>query len=164
MAGRYKVLSLLELLKAHRGFFLQKRLFQRARSLAFAESLAFTRHTITQLLLALGKEDQDWSAWYRLFSWGRFPYAQASRELLRQSLAHSRDLFVIATDVTTIPRTGKRMRGAAWLHGCRTRGMPFLPVGFAGVHAGSTGPICFSRALPLWWQPAFTRKAIGGGV
>ena len=46
----------------------QERVFNRALALVMAELFAFGRHTITQLLLTLGITDEDWSAWYRLFS------------------------------------------------------------------------------------------------
>ena len=60
--------TLLALLQAHRGAFRQERPFRRAEGMVFGEIFSFARHTVTQGLLALGINDGDWSAWYRLFS------------------------------------------------------------------------------------------------
>ncbi|MEZ4727345.1 MAG: hypothetical protein R3E79_09450 [Caldilineaceae bacterium] len=46
----------------------QKRVYLRMMGLVMAELMAFGRHTITQLLLVLGNTEDDWSAWYRVFS------------------------------------------------------------------------------------------------
>jgi hypothetical protein len=56
------------LLLAHRPAFPQERPYQRCVALVFASLFAFARHTVTQLLLALGLTDDDGSAWYRLVS------------------------------------------------------------------------------------------------
>lgn len=65
---------LFELIAMHRLAFTQKRSYQRAVALLFAEIIVFSRHTITQMLMSLGLVDEDWSAWYRFFSAGRFAY------------------------------------------------------------------------------------------
>jgi hypothetical protein len=56
--------------------------------LVLAEIFVFARHTVTQMLMALGLTEQDWSIWYRLFSQGRFNYEQASEVLFRETLRH----------------------------------------------------------------------------
>ena len=72
----------------------QERTFRRTVGLAFGELFAFGRRTVTQGLLALGSGEYNWSAWYPLFSHGRFDEAAAGQVLLRASLAH-----VAASDV-----------------------------------------------------------------
>ncbi|MDQ7034112.1 MAG: hypothetical protein Q9P01_04555, partial [Anaerolineae bacterium] len=59
---------LFEILEAHRRIFTQTRVYNRAVALLLSELMVFTRHTITQQLIALGLTEADWSAWYRLFS------------------------------------------------------------------------------------------------
>jgi hypothetical protein len=76
--------KLLALLHAHRPAFSQERVFLRALGLFFSEIFTFGRHTITQALLALGLTDADWTAWYRLFSHGRFVAEKAAAILLSQ--------------------------------------------------------------------------------
>ena len=44
-----------------------------------SELFVFGRHTVTQLLMSLGLNEQDWSGWYRLFSEERFKYEAATR-------------------------------------------------------------------------------------
>jgi hypothetical protein len=75
------------LLAAHRPAFAQARPYQRSVALVFASLVAFARHTVTQLLRALGLTDSDWSAWYRLFSVPRRDYAARSAQFLRETLA-----------------------------------------------------------------------------
>ena len=59
---------LLEVLAAYRSAFQQERPYRRCVALVFGSVFAFARHTISQVLLALGVTERDWSAWYRLFS------------------------------------------------------------------------------------------------
>ena len=62
----------MHLLLAQRGAFQQQRVFARVMALVFAEVGVWARHTVRQLLWALGIQNEDWSAWYRLLSRGRF--------------------------------------------------------------------------------------------
>ncbi len=62
------LVCLLELLAAFRPAFRQERPYRRCVALVFGSLFAFARHTLSQVLLALGVTEQDWSAWYRLFS------------------------------------------------------------------------------------------------
>ena len=64
--------ALMTLLSKHEATYNQKRVFNRVLALVMAELFTFARHTITQLLLVLGLTDEDWSAWYRIFSAERF--------------------------------------------------------------------------------------------
>jgi ABC-type dipeptide/oligopeptide/nickel transport system permease subunit len=59
---------LLALLAAHRHAFQQERPCQRCVALMLGHLCAFSRHTITQLLVSLGLGGVEWSGFYRLFS------------------------------------------------------------------------------------------------
>lgn len=155
---------LFELLYAHRGIFKQERTYQRVVALVLAELFVFARHTITQLLMGLGQTEQDWSSWYRLLSQRRFRYEQASEVLLGETLKHVRadEVYVVAGDATQTPRSSRKLEGAGWLRNLRTP--PFM----VGIHAAQRWfngswlipeQDSYSRAVPIYWQPAFTEKS-----
>ena len=156
--------NLIELLSAHRQIFKQERVYQRVVALVFAELFVFARHTVTQLLMSLGLTDVDWSSWYRLFSAGRFRYDKASEVLFEQTLAHVEEdeLYVVAGDGTQTPRSSRKMEGAGWLRHPRT---PVFKVGIHIAQRWFNGSWLlpaeggYSRALPIYWQPAFTQKS-----
>jgi hypothetical protein len=142
----------------------QQRVRERLELLVMAELFTFGRHTITQLLMSLGLTEQDWSAWYRLFSQERFEYEAASAGLVAESLRHvaADEVYVVAGDATQTPRSSRKMEGAWWLRNLRTP--PFM----VGIHAAQrwfNGSWLlpqengYSRAVPLRWLPAFTEKS-----
>lgn len=156
--------KLFELLKSHRRLVGQERVYQRVAALVLAEILTFGRHTVTQLLLTLGLAAEDWSAWYRLFSAGRFAVEKAGEILVEESLRHvgEEELYVVAVDGTQISRTSQKLEGSSWLHN------PLSPVFMRGIHRAQrwfNGSWLlpqeegYSRAVPLRFMPAFTEKA-----
>ena len=156
--------QLLALLSAHRVIFKQERVYQRVVALVLGEVFTFARHTVTQLLMSLGLTGQEWSAWYRLFSRGRFPAERASAVLLAETLAHvaADEVYVVAGDGTQTPRSSHKIEDSGWLRNPRTP--PFR----VGIHAAQRwfhgawlmpAEKGYSRALPLRWQPAFTAKS-----
>jgi len=157
--------NLFVLLEAHRPAFTQERVFLRALGLFLSEIFVFGRHTVTQGLLALGLTDADWSPWYRLFSLGRFVAEKAAAILLTSTLSHVPEgqPYVAGVDGVGVPRTGQKMPGTAWLPALFTapfrRGLQRLQrfVDLAWLTPLEEG---YSRAIPLLWLPAFTRKAI----
>lgn len=159
--------NLFLLLEAHRPVFKQERVHRRAVALVLAEIFAFGRHTITQLLLALGVVAEDWSAWYRLFSCGRFVEEKAAEVLLAavKPLVAEDGLFVTGCDGFQVSRTSQKMPGSSWLKALGTA--PFKP----GIHRAQRflegswfTPLehGFSRAIPLRCLAAFPPKAVGG--
>lgn len=155
---------LLDLIEAHRPLFKQERIYQRVVALVLAEIFVFARHTVTQLLMALGLTEQDWSSWYRLFSQGRFNYDQASQVVFRETLKHvgQSDWYVVAGDATQTPRSSRKLEGSGWLRNPRT------PAFMVGLHAAQRwfngswlmpAEAGYSRALPIRWLPAFTPKS-----
>ena len=142
----------------------QPRVRERVELLVMAELFTFGRHTITQLLMSLGLTEQDWSAWYRLFSHERFNYEAASAGLVAESLRHVApdEVYVVAGDATQTPRSSRKLEGAGWLRNLRTP--PFM----VGVHAAQRwfngswlipNENGYSRAVPVRWLPAFTAKS-----
>lgn len=157
--------NLFDLLAAHRSAFRQERTFLRVLGLVIGEVFTFARHTVTQSLLALGLTDGDWSAWYRLFSRGRFEEARLAERLLEQTLQDQPAglPYVVGVDGVQVPRSSQKMPGTAWLKALGTA--PFRP----GIHRGQRFvngswllPLQegFSRAVPLRWLPAFPEKAV----
>lgn len=156
--------NLLALLSKHRPIFRQQRVYERAVALVLAEVMAFARHTITQLLMVLGLNEEDWSAWYRLLSAGRFDEEAAARVMLQEALAHvgEGEVFVVGGDGTQTPRSGSRIEGVGWLRNLRTP--PFK----VGIHRAQRwfnaswflpAQNGYSRAVPLRFLPAFPPKA-----
>jgi hypothetical protein len=157
---------LLALLTAHRPAVQQHRSYRRLLVLVVGLLCAFSRHTLTQVLIALGLGDQDWSAAYRLFSVPRVDIDQLGRCFLRQTLTHvARDApYLVALDGVQVPRRSWRMPGTAWLHD------PHSPPFRRGIHRAQRfshlawltppTPAGYARALPLRWVAAFPEKAV----
>jgi len=157
--------KLMELLRQHQSIFKQERIYHRVVGLVLAELFAFGRHTVTQLLLVLGITDDDWSAWYRLFSHQRFQEKKAARVVLGAVLAEipAGQPFVTGFDGFQVPRTSRKMPGSSWLKALGTA--PFKP----GLHRAQRfvegswlTPLeqGYSRAIPIRCLPAFTAKAV----
>ena len=162
--NRELIKNLADLLEAHGKVFGQRRVYLRVVELVLAEVMAFGRHTVTQLLMVLGQNDEDWSGWYRLFSLRRFDEAAAAGVLVKETLKHvgPEEVYVVGIDGTQVPRCGRRIEGVGWLKNPRTP--PFKP----GIHRAqrwSNGSWLtpeengYSRAVPLRWLPAFTPKS-----
>lgn len=155
---------LLELIAAQPEIADQQRVRERLELLVLAEVFTFGRHTVTQLLMSLGLTEQDWSAWYRLFSEQRFNYEAASAGLLAESLRYvaADAVYVVAGDGTQTPRSSQKMEGAGWLRNLRT---PPFRVGIHTAQRWFNGSWLlpqehgYSRAVPLRWLPAFTQKS-----
>ena len=105
------LLELWRLLAAHRPAVGQARLFDRLRALAVGQLCALARRTVTQALLALGLEDTDPSAFYRLLGRARLGYAALTRCYLRQTLAEipPDGPYVVVLDGVQVPRSSRRM-------------------------------------------------------
>jgi hypothetical protein len=159
---------LLELLSAFRPAFRQERPYRRCVALVFGSLFAFARHTISQQLLALGVTEQDWSAWYRLFSKPRMDVEALNAELVRQTLTEipAEEPYVVAVDGVQVPRWSLRMPGTSWLKAPRTpRWKPGIHRAQRFFHLAALLPTTrqgYSRALPLRWVPAFPPKAVSG--
>jgi hypothetical protein len=143
----------------------QKRVFSRALAMVMGELFTFGRHTITQLLLSLGLVEEDWSAWYRLFSEGRFDAEKSSLVMLKEALeaVSETPAFVVGTDGFHVPRCSQTMPGTGWMRGLRTaKFKPGIERGQRFIEGAWLTPRVdgYRRAIPLRCLPAFTAKSI----
>lgn len=157
---------LLLLLTAHRPAFRQERPFQRCCALVVGHLLAFGRHTVTQLLVALGLGQVDWSGFYRLFSAPRFDYDTLCARFLAETLAHvpAETPYTVGLDGVQIPRSSRTFPGSSWHKAPRT------PAWKPGIHRAQrfvhlawlvpVGAWGYSRAIPLRLLAAFPPKAV----
>jgi hypothetical protein len=158
--------ELFALVAAHRPAVQQERVAQRQLGLLLGWLCAFGRHTLTQVLLALGLGDADWTAWYRLFSRPRLDYDRLTGCLLGETLGlvATAAPYLVAVDATQLGRRSLRMPGTSWL---RHPGTPVFRFGIQRaqrfVHLAwlpTPTPAGYSRAVPLRFAPAFPTKAV----
>jgi hypothetical protein len=153
------------LLAPYRGAVRQERVFVRLVHLSVAAVLGLGRHTVSQLLAALGVGGLDWTAWYRLFNRARVDVAALQATLLGQVAAAvptSEAVFAAAVDATQLPRSSRRFPGSGWAAAPRSprwrRGL-HLAQRFVGISAllprSAAGD---SRAVPLRWLLLRTAK------
>ena len=157
--------EVLRLVWACEAAFGQRRVFNRALALVMAEIFSFGRHTVTQLLLTLGLTDEDWSAWYRLFSKQRFSEERASAILLKEMIAEVREgePFVIGEDGFPVARCSLKMPGSGWMRGLQTaKFKPGIQRGQRFVEGSWLPPQenGYSRAIPIRCVSAFTEKSV----
>jgi hypothetical protein len=143
----------------------QKRVFNRALALVMAELFAFGRHTITQLLLTLGLTEEDWSAWYRVFTQARFDEEETAEIMVSEMLTEvdESELFVVGADGFHVPRCSQTMPGTGWMRGLNTaKFKPGIQRGQRFVEGSWFTPIVngYSRAIPIRCLSAFTEKAV----
>ena len=102
-----------ELLEAHRPVFTRVQTYGRCVCLVLGSLYAFGRKTVSQLISAIGAVKEDWSAWYRFMSEGRFEYDELVGCLFKQTLTHVRanEYYVTAMDATHIHRCSTTMPG-----------------------------------------------------
>lgn len=156
--------NLYELISGQGELTKQQRVRERLEMLVLAELFTLGRHTVTQMLMSLGLNEQDWSAWYRVFSEERFNYEAASEGLFTESLKYVKpdEVYVVAGDATQTPRSSRKLEGAGWLRNLRT---PPFRVGIHAAQRWFNGSWLiphqqgYSRAVPLRWLPAFTEKS-----
>lgn len=83
---------------------------------ALAQLVTLGRHTLTGLLTAQNRQQQDWTADYRFYSRGRvqpqafFTTARQSVEACLQPQAP----LVVGVDDSLLPKRGRRIYGTAW--------------------------------------------------
>lgn len=152
------------LLGAYRPVVRQERVFVRLCALTVASVLALGRHTLSQLLVALGGAGWAWSAWYRLFNRSRLDVLAVQETLLTQllPLLPRTGPIVTAVDATQLPRTSRRLPGCGWTvapHTPKWRRGIHLAQRFVGLSAllprSAQGD---SRAVPLRWLLLRTAK------
>jgi len=96
--------------------FSQARIFDKAREIAFGILGTFGRHTITGALTASGRQFEDWTSAYRLFSHQRIDIPKIF-DVVRWATIEQVDTnpYLIAhMDDTILKKTGKKIPGTAW--------------------------------------------------
>jgi hypothetical protein len=102
--------ALLEILRAWTPTFAQARSGQRAVDQALGSLLALGRRTLSRSLWALGRQDQDWSADYKLHSRASWKTKDLFQPILQQAARFCDDsLLVVAMDDTRIRKTGRKI-------------------------------------------------------
>jgi DDE superfamily endonuclease len=109
------LIRFLALLSLWRPVFRQERSFQRALRQAVGALLVVGSATLTRILASLGRDQQDWSADYKLYARANWEEQALFDALLPSALAHCPGRFVpIALDDTRLKKTGKRIPTAFW--------------------------------------------------
>jgi hypothetical protein len=156
---------MLSLLSAYRPATRQERTYQRLVQLSLASVVRLGRHTLSQLLVALGLGQQDWSAWHRLFNRERLQVSVLQRTLVSQLagvVPETEPVLAAVVDGTALPRTSRRMPGCGYTRHPQTpRWRPGLGLAqrYVGISAlwprSAAGD---SRAVPLRWLLLRTAK------
>jgi hypothetical protein len=105
----------LALVSLWRPVFPQDRSFQRAVRQAVGALLVVGSATLTRILAGFGRDQQDWSAEYKLHARADWNAQGLFDALLPSALAHCPGRFVpVALDDTRLRKTGKRIPTAFW--------------------------------------------------
>jgi hypothetical protein len=109
------LIRFLALLSLWQPVFRQERSFQRAVRQAVGALLVVGSATLTRILASLRRDQQDWSADYKLHARADWPEQALFDALLPSALAHCPGPFVpLALDDTRRRKTGKRIPTACW--------------------------------------------------
>jgi hypothetical protein len=102
--------ALLEILRAWTPAFAQSRSGERAADQALGSLLALGRRTLSRSLWALGRQDRDWSADYKLHGRAGWKTQDLFQPVLQQAARFCSDsLLVVAMDDTRIRKTGRKI-------------------------------------------------------
>jgi DDE superfamily endonuclease len=102
--------ALLTILRAWAPAFSQTRSAQRAVDQALGSLLSLGRRTLSRALWALGRQDQDWSADYKLHSRANWKAQDLFRPILEHASHFCDDsVLVVAMDDTRIRKTGRKI-------------------------------------------------------
>lgn len=142
--------------------FAQRRIWRRARRLSLSQLACLGRHTLTNLFCAAGRQFQDWSADYRVFSQDRWdaqrlfdPIVRGVLDLLPQDAA-----FVTALDDTQLRKSGKKTPGVGYrrdpmsppFHCNLIRAQRFLQL--SALLPVGDHPAAAARAIPIRYAHA----------
>jgi hypothetical protein len=95
--------------------FRQKRTWQRAVEHALATPCCLGRRTLSRTLCALGREQQDWSADYKLYSRSRWQQDPLFAPVWRDYLGRFPQGWVVtALDDTSLKKSGRKIPEAHW--------------------------------------------------
>jgi hypothetical protein len=95
--------------------FVQKRVQVRAAELILGTLCAMGRRTISRSICALGRQDQDWSADYKLYSRSPWETQGLFEPVLKDyGRRYPQGPIVIALDDTKLSKTGRKIESAFW--------------------------------------------------
>jgi hypothetical protein len=95
--------------------FKQKRTVRRAASLMLAELLCLGRRWITRLILTRGRDHQDWSGDYKLFSRAQWELRRIFRPASRRTVPYfGAGPISLAADEFRARRGGRRVKRSRW--------------------------------------------------
>jgi hypothetical protein len=104
---------LLELLEAWRPAFSQSRSHRRAMTQSLGALTSFGRRTVSRALCALGQQQQDWSADYRLHARADWKPSRLFQPVLDKALPLCGGRYVVAAvDDTRLHKTGRHIQSA----------------------------------------------------
>lgn len=142
--------------------FAQRRTFDRARRLTYGQLLSPPRHTTSAAICAIGRQFDDWSADYRVFS--RSPWDP--HVLFDPVIDHAIPLLppppapvIAAMDDTACKKSGRHIPGVATVRDPQSppynvnliRGLRFVQASLIIVPPHRMGP---GRSLPVRFEPA----------
>lgn len=141
--------------------FRQERTARRGARLALSQLVCPGRHTLTGLLYTCGRQFQDWSGDYRLFSRDQWDTRELFASLIRGllELIPPADPLVVAMDDTLLRKTGTRIPGVGYRRDPLSppfrvnlvRGQRFLQL--SGLLPAGELPAA-ARAIPLRFEHA----------
>jgi hypothetical protein len=114
--------DLLRQLRRSRSAVQQERTFARLVTLTLGSLVALGRHTLSQVIVALGAGGIDWTGWYRLFNRERIGLETLQTAVVRDLLAEvdpDRPLPVVL-DATQLPRSSRTFPGSGLVKAPRT--------------------------------------------
>lgn len=89
--------------------------FERVKDHAVASVCSIGRHTITNLIIWLGRDQSDHTADYRLYNEYKWDVEHLFNPLLKVAITHfPDDYIVVGADDTRIRKTGKKIPGTSW--------------------------------------------------
>lgn len=107
--------AFLEIVSNWRPSFARVKSYEKSVALSLGQLCGLGRGTTTRGILALGRQNEDWSAFYRLFSrapWDAHTlFSSAFKESLRWTKG---DWVAVAYDDTRLKKTGKKIPGAQY--------------------------------------------------
>jgi Transposase DDE domain len=147
--------SLLSLFLSWRTVFAQDRLYRRAVRLALGSLSVVGTATLTRILASQGRDEQDWTADYRLFSQRTWNPNHLFDALLPTALGHypDRGPVVMALDDTRLRKVGKRIATAGWHRD------PLSPAFHTNLHWGLRF-LAGSLLLPLYRESKSPPRAL----
>jgi hypothetical protein len=105
--------TFLELLEGWRPAFSQSRSHRRAVGQAIGILASFGRRTLSRAICALGRQQQDWSAEYKLHARADWKPGRLFQPVLEKGLPFCRGRYVVAAiDDTRLHKTGRHIQSA----------------------------------------------------